>query len=244
MSAYFLFNSRPDFELLASSPKKYSFIGYRHSNQSIHMLKIFERKFKMGKFVSFPMTVFLDCGNEESDDLATSIEDVGATLNSPSIERFSVQLRTCAALSELTRLPTYFVNSDDYEDSACFAIDGRIISMGITQGYDSEAQKSCVVLSKKSGKTRCAVIDFEGHTGTLDLLSSEFPWLNPKKATKTDSSKVRTASFWPDSLWPTEFGKIADLSPINEIDVDVAEIVRFDAKSRKPKISYKKNGRI
>lgn len=246
MSAYFLFNARPDFELLATSPKRYSFVGYRHSNQALHMLEIFERKFKMGKSNNFPMTVFLDCENEESEELAASLEDVGDTLHSPSIESFSVQLRTCAALSEITGLPTFFVNSDDYVDSACYAIDGRIIAMGITQGYDSDAQKSCVVLSRKSGKTRCEVIDFEvfGDTGTLDLLASEHPWLNPKKATKATSSNVRIASFWPDSLWPKEFGKIGDLSPINEIDVNVAEIVRFDANGKKPRTSYKRNARI
>lgn len=115
--------------------------------------------------------------------------------------------------------------------------------MGITQGFDSDAQKSCVVLSRKSRKTRCVVIDFEdfGDTETLDLLTNEHPWLDPRKATKAESRNVRIESFWPDSLWPKDFGDITDLTPINEIDVNVAEIVRFDANSKKPKTSYKRN---
>ena len=241
--SYFLFNSRPDFELLASSPKKYSFIGYRHANQVLHMLKVFDRKSKMGKYNNFP-TAYLDCENEESDELAASIEDLSTTLQSPLIEDFSVQIRTCAALSEITGQATYFVESHDYVDSACYAKGGRIIAFGITPCYDAERQPTIAMLSKKSGKTRCSVIDFEGDTGTVELLSNEHPWCNPQKATKADLKNAHTGSFWPDSLWPKEFGRIADMAPINEIVAYDSEIVRFDASGRKPKLSYKRNGRI
>ncbi len=243
MTTYILFNEYPDFELLASSTEKFSFIGYKHSSLPLFMLRMFKPKFKMGKFNAFPMTVCLACKNEASEELAANVESLAETLKSPSIESFSVQMRTCAALSEMLEQPTYFIDSNDYVDSACFAKNGQIVAFGIKQGYDSEKQKSCVMFSGKNKKMRCAVLEFEGDSGTLKRLEKEHAWCNPVKPTKADSRKAQTGSYWPDSLWPSIFGDVDLVSPVNEIDVYECEIVRFDAKGRKPKLSYKRKKR-